>query len=64
MTILELITDTSELAELGDPALIAHWASVRTALALTPKENPRHAEIKRAYDAALAEYRRRVAVAS
>ena len=42
--------------------LITHWADARRRLALTPKDDPRHAEVKQAYDAALAEYRRRVAV--
>ena len=52
---------TSDLAEMDDPALISHWADVRSKLALTPQGDPRHAEVKRAYDAALAEYRRRAA---
>ena len=56
-------TDATDLAQMDDPALITHWAAVRNELALTPKDSPRHCEIKRAYDAALAEYRRRVAVA-
>jgi len=55
-------TDTSDLEEMDDPALITHWAGVRSKLALTPKSDPRHAEIKQAYDAALAEYRRRAEV--
>lgn len=54
-------TVTNDLADLDDPALIKHWASVRGALALTPKDNPGHTEIKRAYDEAMAEYRRRLA---
>jgi hypothetical protein len=53
-------TDTADLAQMDDPALITHWAAVRSELALTPKDAPGHAEVKRAYDAALAEYRRRV----
>jgi predicted thioredoxin/glutaredoxin len=55
------LTAESDLAHLDDPALIAHWASARTALALTPRDDPGHAEVKAAYDAVLAEYRRRVA---
>jgi hypothetical protein len=58
VTTLDL-TD-ADLAGLDDPALIAHWASTRTALALTARDDPGHAEVKRRYDAALAEYRRRV----
>ncbi len=54
-------TDASDLAAMDDPALITHWATVRSELALTPKDNPRHAAVKAAYDAALAEYRRRIA---
>jgi hypothetical protein len=52
--------DASELARMDDPAFIRHWSEARSKLALTPKDSPRHAEVKRAYDAALAEYRRRV----
>jgi hypothetical protein len=54
-------TDTADLAAMDDPALITHWADARRRLALTPKAAPGHAEAKRTYDAALAEYRRRVA---
>jgi len=56
-----MATDT-ELAEMDDPAFIAHWADARRRLALTPRNDPRHVEVKQAYDAALAEYRRRLAV--
>jgi hypothetical protein len=57
-----MATDTSDLAEMDDPALITHWADARRRLALTPKDAPGHAEVKQAYDAVLAEYRRRVEV--
>jgi hypothetical protein len=57
----DIATDTSDLAAIDDPALITHWAAIRSELALTPKDRPRYGEIKAAYDAALAEYRRRVA---
>lgn len=57
-----MTTDATDLAGMGDPDLIRHWADVRTRLALTRKDSPEHAEVKRAYDAALAEYRRRLAV--
>jgi hypothetical protein len=53
--------DTTDLGEMDDPALITHWADIRNKLALTPKDAPGHAEVKHAYDAALAEYRRRAA---
>jgi hypothetical protein len=53
--------DAGDLAEMDDPALIAHWAGIRSMLALTPRDDPRHAEVKRAYDAARVEYRRRAA---
>ena len=56
-----MATDTSDLGEMSDPALITHWAAVRSELALTPRDSPRHGEIKRAYDLVLAEYRRRIA---
>jgi hypothetical protein len=52
--------DTSDLTGLDDPALITRWAAARNELALTSRDSPRHADVKRAYDAALAEYRRRV----
>lgn len=54
-------TDATDLAAMDDPALITHWAAVRSKLALTPKSSLRHADVKAAYDAALAEYRRRIA---
>ena len=54
-------TDAADLAAMDDPALITHWAAIRGELALTRKDNPRHTAVKAAYDAALAEYRRRVA---
>jgi hypothetical protein len=55
-------TETSDLTELDDPAFITHWAGVRGKLALTPKDDPSYAEAKLLYDAALNEYRKRVAV--
>jgi hypothetical protein len=54
-------TDTSDLVELDDPGFITHWAAVRRKLALTSRDDPEHAEVKRAYDLALSEYRRRIA---
>ena len=57
-----MASDTADLAAMDDPDLIRHWADVRTRLALTSKDSPHHAEVKAMYDAALAEYRRRVAV--
>jgi hypothetical protein len=62
MGIADTAPDTSELAGMNDPDLIRHWSEARSRLALTPKGDPRHAEVKQAYDAALAEYRRRVEV--
>jgi hypothetical protein len=53
-------TDARDLAAMDDPALIAHWAAVRSQLALTSRGSRRRGEIKAAYDAALAEYRRRL----
>jgi len=49
-----------DLRGLSDPQLIAHWAAVRTRLALTRADEPEHAVIKRLYDDALTEYRRRI----
>jgi hypothetical protein len=59
MTTLDLTA--TDLADLDDPALIAHWASARTVLALTPRDDPGYAEVRQLYDSALAEYRRRMA---
>jgi len=49
-----------DLQGLSDPQLIAHWAAVRTRLALSRADEPEHAGIKRLYDDALSEYRRRI----
>ena len=53
-------TQLPNLRELDDPAFIAYWAAIRNQLALTPLSNPKHPEIKRCYDAAASEYRRRM----
>ena len=58
----DMAPNTGDLAAMDDPDLIRHWADVRTRLALTRKDSPHYAELKSAYGAALAEYRRRVAV--
>jgi hypothetical protein len=50
----------AELRELSDPELITRWAVVRHRLALTDRETPERAEIKRLYDTLQAEYRRRM----
>ena len=50
----------SDLRELSDPQLITHWAAVRARLALTRAGEPEHTGIKRLYDDALSEYRRRI----
>jgi hypothetical protein len=49
-----------DLRELSDPQLIAHWADVRAQLARTRAGEPEHPGIKRLYDDALTEYRRRI----
>jgi hypothetical protein len=49
-----------DLRALSDPQLIAHWAAVRTCLARTRADEPEHAGVKRLYDDALTEYRRRI----
>jgi hypothetical protein len=48
------------LAGLDDAAFFAYWAATRTRLSLTPVTSPGHCAIKAEYDAALAEYRRRM----
>jgi hypothetical protein len=50
----------AELRELPDPEFITVWASLRARLALTPARSPGPPEIKSRYDAAKAEYRRRL----
>lgn len=54
-------TSAEHLQELSDPEFFTHWTALRTRLALTPKGKPGHAETKARYDAASAEYRRRMA---
>jgi hypothetical protein len=50
----------SDLRELSDPEFFARWAEVRQRYAVTPKSSPGHPESKQDYDAAVAEYRRRM----
>jgi hypothetical protein len=50
----------ADLRELPDPEFITLWASLRTRLALTPAGSPGHPELKTRYDAAKAEYQRRI----
>jgi hypothetical protein len=49
-----------DLRALSDPELITQWAAVRNLLCRTPESKPEHREIKQQYDAAVAEYRRRI----
>jgi hypothetical protein len=56
----ETAGDPHRLRELPDPEFIALWASLRGRLALTPAGNSGHPEIKRRYEAAKAEFRRRL----
>ena len=49
-----------DLRELDDPSFLTYWATIRYQLALTPLSSPKHPEIKRRYDAAANEYRRRM----
>ena len=56
----ETPADPGRLRELPDPQFIAVWAALRGRLATTPAGTAGHHEIKRAYDAAQAEYRRRL----
>lgn len=50
----------SDLRQLGDPEFFAYWAAIRNRLARTPEGEAGHREIKRQYDAATVEYRRRI----
>ena len=52
--------DPATLRELTDPEFIALWASLRGRLARTPVTSAAHPEIKGRYNAAQAEYRRRL----
>jgi hypothetical protein len=49
-----------DLRELTDPEFFAHWVVVRNRLILTPAGSTERPEVKRRYDAVLAEYRRRI----
>jgi hypothetical protein len=49
-----------DLRELSDPEFFALWAAIRCRLILTSTGSPERAEVKRRYDAVLAEYRRRI----
>lgn len=48
--------ESTRLRELGDPEFFTQWAAVRASLAYAPRD----AEVKRSYDAAKAEFRRRI----
>lgn len=50
----------ASLQELDDSAFIAHWAALRSQLALTKENSVERAKLKRRYDAAVTEYHRRV----
>jgi hypothetical protein len=52
--------DVGGLQGISDPDLMTRYTAVRTRLALTPVGKPGHGEVKRSYDALLAEYRRRM----
>jgi hypothetical protein len=56
----ETAGDPRSLRELPDPEFIALWASLRGRLAQTPAGKSGHPEIKSRYDAAKAEYHRRL----
>ncbi len=56
----ETAADHASLRELPDPEFIALWASLRDRLTRTPTGSPGHPEIKSRYDAAKAEFRRRL----
>jgi hypothetical protein len=60
----ETAADPASLRELPDPEFITLWAALRGRLAVTPAGNAGHPEIKRQYDAAKAEYARRLAGAA
>lgn len=56
----ETAADRDNLRELPDPEFITLWASLRGRLARTPAGSPGHPEIKSRYEAAKAEFRRRL----
>jgi hypothetical protein len=53
-----------DLRELDDFEFFAQWAVIRSQLFCIPETKPEYREIKRQYDAVLAEYRRRIYGAS
>ena len=50
----------ADLRELTDPEFITLWAALRARLALTPAGSPARLELMTRYDAAKAEYQRRI----
>ena len=50
----------TRLRELGDPEFMAQWAALRSSLFFTPKHEPWYPKLKRRYDDAAVEYRRRM----
>jgi hypothetical protein len=52
-------TEDTDLQSLSDPEFFAHWAAVRSRLALAPTGGSRE-DARREYEAAAAEYRRRM----
>jgi hypothetical protein len=52
--------DPGNLRELPDPDFIIVWSDLRLRLALTPVSSSAHPEIKSQYDAAKAEFLRRL----
>jgi hypothetical protein len=48
------------LRELGDPEFMARWAALRYSLFFIAKDEPEYDDIKRRYETAAVEFRRRI----
>jgi hypothetical protein len=48
------------LRELGDPEFITRWAALRYSLFFIAKDHPEYPDIKRQYETAAVEFRRRI----
>jgi hypothetical protein len=51
---------TARFQELGDPEFMTRWALLRSSLFFLPRKEPQYPELKRQYDAAALEFRRRM----
>jgi hypothetical protein len=48
------------LRELGDPEFMTRWAALRSSLFFVARDQPEYTDIKRQYETAAVEFRRRI----